>query len=266
MNCPSLHRGALAVVALFLMSCLPSSAPAQISTDRPGFGDGSATVSSQTVQVELGYSFTGNGANNHELGQLLLRYGVTPAVELRGGIGSVVLTDNQRPAPVLATTPEPVVELGYTGTSAGVKGRLFHNNATTVSGLATLRLPTEAGHLGSADDRARQELKLAIDRAVGNRLALSVNAGTRFFYAAGIQNDRAVEWLLFPSLSASLTESVEAYVGYAGFYSDGLNANWGEGGLTLLQSADTQFDVNTGLRLDDRSDAFFLGLGIAHRF
>jgi len=57
-----------------------------------------------------------------------------------------------------------------------------------------------------------------------------------------------------------------AYVGYAGFYDDGPNANWVEGGLTFLANPDTQLDVNTGLRVDDNGNDFFLGVGVAHRF
>jgi hypothetical protein len=226
---------------------------AQLSADRPGFGDGASTVAPRTFQAGLGYAFNGNGINSHELGQLLLRYGVTNRIEVRGGVGSYVV--NESP-----------VDDGYAGTSVGTKVRLFQNELTTLSGVATLGLPTGTGGFDSPDDRARQEVKLAFDGALGEDLTLSVNGGTRFFYAAGTQDDRAVEWLFIPTLSFSVTETAGAYVGYAGVYDDGPNANWVEGGVTYLYNADTQLDINTGLRVDDNGDDFFLGIGVARRF
>lgn len=261
-----LSRLASAALALLLAATLnlAPSASAQISADRPGFGDGTATVAPGTFQAGLGYAVNDNGVTSHELGQLFLRYGVTDALELRGGVGSYEVTDGEN---------------GYNGTGVGAKLRLFQNETSALSGVATLGLPTGTGAFDTVDDRARQTVKLAYDGALGDGLTLSVNGGVSFFYSSGQElatlddgtagaygNDRAVEWLLIPTLSFGLTETTGAYVGYAGFYTDGLNANWVEGGVTLLASPDTQLDVNTGLRVDDNGDDVFVGLGVARRF
>jgi len=249
-----LRRGFAAAALLLLLSAAgPLATQAQISADRPGFGDGSATVAPGTLQAGLGYAVNGNGITSHELGQLLLRYGLLDGVELRGGVGSYVL--NESP-----------FDDGYSGTSVGAKLRLFQNDVSALSGVATLGLPTGTGAFDTPDDRARQEVKLAYDGALGEGLTLSVNGGASFFYDEGVQEDRAVEWLFIPTLSFGVTDDVGAYVGYAGFYTDGPNANWVEGGLTLLTTLDTQLDLNTGLRVDDTGDAFFVGFGVAHRF
>lgn len=244
----------LAVGVLVLVWTVLSVEPrAQISADRPGFGNGSTTVGAGTIQAGLGYAFRGNGGNSHELGQLLLRYGLSDALEVRGAINSYVV--NASP-----------VENGYTGTGVGAKVRLFQNDISALSGLATVDLPTGTGVYDRGDDRARQELTLAFDGALGEGLTFSVNGGASFYYDAGVQDDRAVQWLFIPTLSFGLTESTGAYVGYAGFYDDGSSTNWVEGGFTFLSTLDTQFDVNAGLVLDDHSDNYFLGLGLAHRF
>lgn len=241
------------LVVLLLSLSRPYTTHAQIAADRPGFGDGAATAGPGIGQAELGYAFNGNGGNSHELGQLLLRYGITNALELRGAVNSYVIHESP-------------VDNGYTGTGVGAKLRLLQTPTSALSAVATLELPTETGAFNLRDDRARQTLKLAFDGALGTGLMLSVNGGASFYYAAGPQDDRAVEWLFVPTLSFGVTETTGAYVGYAGFYPDGPATNWVEGGLTFLQSTSTQFDVNAGLRGDDRSDAFFLGLGVAHRF
>jgi hypothetical protein len=226
---------------------------AQISADRPGFGDGTATVAPGTFQAGLGYAFNGNGINSHELGQLLLRLGVTPSLELRGGVGSYVV--NESP-----------FDNGYAGTSVGAKVRLFQNETSALSGVATLGLPTGTGVYDSIDDRARQELKLAFDGALGDDITLGINGGTSFYYASGVQDDRDFQVLFIPTLSFSVAENTGAYVGYAGFYDDGPNSNWVEGGVTYLYNSNTQLDVNTGLRVDDNGDDFFFGVGVARRF
>lgn len=252
---PSFFRQLTAATTVLLLALLSVPAPthAQLAADRPGFGDGALTVERGGFQTELGYAFRGNGLNQHMLGQLLLRFGVTNAVEVRGGVGSYVV--NASP-----------VDNGYNGTAVGAKVSLFRNSVSALSGIATVGLPTGSGLYDTPDDRARQEVKLAFAGALGEGLLLSINAGSQFFYAGGLQDDRAVEWLFIPSLTVSVSESVEAYVGYAGFYTDASNQNWVESGLTFFRRANTQFDVNSGLQVGSSGDAFFLGVGLVHRF
>lgn len=239
----------LLLLALFAFPLAPATATAQIASDRPGFGDGASTVGLQTFQAELGYAFQGNGFNSHNLGQLLLRYGATDYLELRGGVGSYVINEDP-------------VDNGYAGTTVGAKARLFRSQTSTLSALATLGLPTGTGFFDSSDDRARQELKLAFDGALGTNLTLSINGGVRFFYT----DDAAEEVLFIPTLSLAVSPNVSTYVGYAGFYDDGTNTNFVEGGITFFPNADTQLDLNTGLRMDENSDDFFVGVGLARRF
>lgn len=246
-------RAAFLASALLLCLSLPLTTRAQLSADRPGFGTGTTTVEVGAVQVGLGYALRGNGSTSHEIGQGVLRYGLTDGIELRGGVNSYVLTG----APV---------DNGYSGTTVGVKLRLYENDVASVSGLASLGLPTETGGLSTPDDRARQDLVLAFDGAVGEAVTVSINGGTSFYYASGVQNDREWEALFIPTVSLGHAESVGAYAGYAGFYNDGPSRHWVEGGITYLTTPDTQLDVNTGYRVDGDADPFFIGIGVAHRF
>ncbi len=240
-------RLALALVLPFAVVLLaPSSATGQISADRPGFGDGPATVAPGTVQAELGAAAANDDfGTNAELGQLLLRYGVADFLELRGGVGSFALD-----AP----------DTEYTGTSVGGKLRLAQSSLSALSVVSTWALPTGSGAFES--ERVSQTLALAFDGALGEGLGLSANAGTSIPYGG----DADPSYLFIPTLSFDVTDRVGGYVGYAGFYSTGLNTNYVEAGLTLLSSPNTQLDVNTGLQVDENRSAFFAGLGLAHRF
>ncbi|MCS3700710.1 hypothetical protein GGQ20_002027 [Salinibacter ruber] len=240
-------RLALALVLPFAVVLLaPSSATGQISADRPGFGDGPATVAPGTVQAELGAAAANDDfGTNAELGQLLLRYGVADFLELRGGVGSFALD-----AP----------DTEYTGTSVGGKLRLAQSSLSALSVVSTWALPTGTGAF--ENERVSQSLALAFNGALGEGLGLSANAGTSVPYGG----DADPSYLFIPTLSFGVTDRVGAYVGYAGFYTTGLNRNYVEAGLTLLSSPNTQLDVNTGLQVDENRGAFFAGLGLAHRF
>ncbi len=240
-------RIALALLLPLALALLaPPAATGQIAADRPGFGDGTATVAPGTVQAELGAAAANDDfGTNGELGQLLLRYGVADVLELRGGVGSVALD-----AP----------DTEYTGTSVGGKLRLVQSSLSTLSVVSTWALPTGSGAF--ENERVSQTLALAFNGALGEGLGISVNGGTEVPYGG----DGDPSYLFIPTLSVDLADGVGGYVGYAGFYSTGLNTNYVEAGLTLLSSPNTQLDVNTGLRVDEDRSAFFAGLGLAHRF
>lgn len=219
---------------------------APLSADRPGFGDGATPVAAETYQVELGAAAANDdfGANG-EIGQLLLRYGVTDVFEIRGGVGSLALGG-------------PSIE--YTGTSVGGKVRLLRSPRSALSVVSSWDLPTGSGAFEA--DNVSQTLKLAYDGALGTDLALSINAGASAPYTSGAD----LSYLLIPTLSFDITEPVSGYVGYAGFYTTGLNTNYVEVGATILSSPNTQLDFNTGLQLDQYRGVFFAGIGLAHRF
>lgn len=288
----------LAGLFAFVFALGPTTAQAQIAPDRPGLGDGASVVEAGTFQVELGYQFSRaqleetasiggrpieaeSSINLHQLGQLLLRFGAADVLELRAGIGSYgwQSTSTEISSPI--SSPEfPISsqeiegnEEGYLGTTLGAKVRLLQTSTVTLSGLTNTTIPTATGDFDTPEDRARQEVKLALNGALGSGLSLTVNGGASFFWAAGEQDDRAAEWLFIPTLNITVNEKVSTYVGYGGFYADdsqevdAANTNFVEAGLTYLPTPDLQLDVNGGYRVDRNVDSeFFFGFGIAQRF
>lgn len=246
------------------------AAQAQISSDRLGFSNAAATVSQGTFQAELGYSFINTSDAfgdesqlNHNIGELFLRYGVTDAFELRAGVGSLQLIETADPTALGETT----YESGYFGPSVEAKVRLAQTATTTISAFSSTQLPLRTGFFSDIpDDRAQQTLALLVDGALGENISLTVNGGASFFWSGGVQEDRDVSAIFIPTLSFAINEQAGAYVGYFGQYTDNLNTNFVEGGFTYLVSPDTQVDINTGFRIDDNADQFFVGLGLAQRF
>jgi len=245
------HHGFLPALLAFLLSVGgPVGAHAQITSDRPGFADGTATVAPGRVQGEGGYALNrAGGATAHEVGQVLLRTGVTDRLEARGGVGAYVVTEGDD---------------GYDGASLGAKLTALEASKAALGGIATTTLPI--GTTPGAADRARPTVKLVFDAALSDRLAIGVNSGASFFYSSGAQNERDPEGLFLAALGGSLTGSVDAFVGYGGFYGKTDNRSWVEGGVTVLATPDTQLDVNGGVRVYGNADSpFLLGEGVAYR-
>lgn len=279
-----------AALAALVFAAAPALGQDRISSDRPGFGDGASTVGAGTIQAELGYQFTGltvtqssslgtvdAEANAHELGRLLVRYGVNDFIELRAGIGSYSFVSVEQTVEVNGETQTLQDEDldGYSGAGVGIqpgtvlgaKFRLFRNDVATVSFLSSTSLPIAKEEFLEGDDRSRQEFKLALDGALGNALTLSVNAGANFYWVGGEQEERYPIAVFTPALNFDLSEQIGAYVGYVGYYQKDDNENYVEGGLTFFPTSDTQLDVNGGLRVDDNVDSLWLiGLGLAQRF
>lgn len=269
----------LAAVALMALPAQAQMEEDPITSDRPGFSNAAATVSQGTLQAELGYDFTSAESESfsdesvatHSVGLLLLRYGVTDAIELRANVGSAGFAETLSAVDGALDT-ESEFESGYNGASAEIKARLFQNTTTTVSAFSATTLPLATGPFeqtndaGGTDERARQTLALLLDGSLGQNITLTLNGGASFFWDSGVQEDRATSGIFIPTLSFSINDQAGAYVGYFGEYTKSINVNFVEGGFTYLVSNDTQVDINGGFRVDDNRDGFFVGLGLSQRF
>jgi hypothetical protein len=199
-------------------------------------------------QVETGYGYSSRGdRSSHSMGQVLLRYGLTGWLEARGGVGSYVVND----------TP---LANGYGGTSLGLKASLVESPGLSMGLLATTGLPTGTGAYDT--DQVRQDVTLALSAPVAGPLAFASNLGHQFSYGDGLSG----ETTLTATLLISATETIGVGFGYAGFYTQALNRNYLEGGMTYRTSRNTQLDVNWAYQIDDYQDHLLLGFGIAHRF
>jgi hypothetical protein len=200
------------------------------------------------LQVESGYGYgTGSGAASHNLGQVLLRYGLTDWLEARGGVGSYVVNETPR-------------QDGYSGTTLGAKAALLEGGPLSAGLLATTGLPTGTGAYDGS--QAWQDLTLALGAPVAGPVSVASNVGHQFTIGEGLEG----ETTLTTTLLFSASETVGLGLGYAGFYASGLNRNYLEGGATLRTAPDTQLDVNWAYQIDGYADQVLLGVGISHRF
>lgn len=256
-------RYALVVFAGFalLMGLAPLTIHAQapISPDRPGIGDGSAVMASGRLQLETGYSFVERGAvNQHNIGELLFRYGVVPGLEVRAALNSFV---------ALNGSGAQGDDAGLSDAAVGLKLNLVQGSAQpmgrpTITLVGSTTLPTGSDALSS--DVAQPTLKLVYDWPLSEAVTVSANGGYTFDTGDAVTSEVGITGTL--GVSVPGTPGLGFYAGYAGFFAEGPDASFAEGGVTYLLTPNSQIDLNGAVGLSEAANDFFIGAGLAHRF
>jgi len=239
---------------LILLSGWGLTAMAQnpFAPDRPGIGSGSYVLSPNTIYLESGIEFSDSGnLNEYSFGQVLMRYGILPALELDLFFNSIVIRD-------LNGTRDT----GIQDTGIGLKYNILADRdgqPVRVSLLGTMSIPT--GSRKFTDDEWTPGVTLLADSPLGDQWGITGNAG--YTVGTGSREDR-FSLILTPGFSVPSLENLGAYFGYAGFYTSSDDRHFAEAGLTLLAHTDIQLDFNGGLELRDGD--FFLGFGLVRRW
>lgn len=255
-----LQRGSVALL-LLLAGAFPLSAQGQdreepLSTDRPGFGIGTAAVS--RFQTEGGYSYAEqDGVESSNVGELLLRFPLGSALELRIAPNSYVVQRG----------PDGD-ESGFQDAAVGAKVTLakgaedFDLLRPAIAVLLNTTIPTGDDAFGAESLQPQALLALGWTLGGGAELGGDVNV-TSLDTGQG----RAVEVAGGATLSYSLGERLGSYAELYGFApEDDQNAGYFDAGLTLLLSNDFQLDVSGGIGLTDAAQDFFVGFGASRRW
>ncbi|MEM0963525.1 MAG: transporter [Bacteroidota bacterium] len=252
------------LVLVFVL--LASSASAQIATDRPGFGFSPLVVDRGTVQVEAGLpqasrlNFVsldvgiGGSATTYSF-PVLLRYGVTDAVEIRLG-SSVYDVIDVSVAPPNTDFGSSNGNPGLDVIEVGAKIQLA-TNGPIIALLPSVLIPTtEANDIGAA---VRAIAGWSLSPTVGLTTILGAT------YANG-EPDAIIVGEAVAVLGTSLTDALSVYAELAAFTSENATPVFGGGGLTFLVTPDVQLDASFDLGLTDEAENLLLGAGASIRF
>lgn len=236
------------LITAFLFALIPFLLQAQdFSPDRPGIGNGSSIVPAGLLGVESGVSVSGgNDITQTDIGQLLLRLGISQRVELRALLNSysILSFDNE--------SQSGVQDIGF-----GLKWNLVSGAKATLSALGEVTFPT-GSDIFTADETV-PVFGLISDITLSDQSGVSVNLN----YTPSI-SDLESSWLLTitPALSIPSNESVSVYAGYAGrFNENSPDLSFLEAGLAFSTRRGVQLDINSGYELEFES--YFIGAGIA---
>lgn len=230
-----------------LLVCIAPLARAQeadlINPDRPGIADGSATVKRGVFQIELGAELDDDSGSHTLSTPLLLRYGITDALELRAetaGYGR--LSEGGRTVD------------GLNPTSIGMK---VHFHDTPSLGVIARFFPA-SGSGAFHDDNPSGDLRLAADINLGEKWAINPNIGV------SSQNDghRTTTGLAALTVQRNLSEKANVFVdGAIDPSSLVLDA-----GAAWILGRDTQLDVSVGWGAHGDAPKVFWSAGISRRF
>lgn len=249
-----MHRLCLLALALVLAAAAHAQDdPDAVAADRPGFGDGAAIVAQNRLQIEVGYAYTdADGATQHNIGQVAVRMGLMPRVELRVLLNSFVVVD----------TPDGNVT-GQEDFTVGAKVRILTAaSGLALSGQVSAFIPT--GDDEFSNDKVVPELKLILDAPLTSTIGFSSNAGLTFDFDEGPNT-----FFTYVSLGAAMpgAEGLGVFAGLFSLFPEDADSDHGvDGGLVYLLNKATQVDVSFGTMLTDNQSDFFVGAGIARRF
>lgn len=248
----SLPRGLIAVVAASsaLALSLPASAQvpprASFSADRPWLGDRAAVMGEGLWQAELGATIRAEEYDEFLVGSALLRAGLA-GVELRLSV-----------PPGLVRHEGGFLQLGDLG--LGVKVPLDLGGAWWKwAAVGTLTLPTGADDVSTGE--AGGDGTLVGEVELSGDVTLALNAGYGFLFDD--VTGGTVSFLATPAFPLPGSADLRAYLGLATRVRSGDDDVVVEWGLTRMEGASRQWDLNAGY--DPGSHVWFLGIGIADR-
>jgi len=235
------------LIFVFLVYCIGMYAQ-QIVTDRPDQTESSVTVPFKSLQIESGILIGNEGGGDIKqllIPTTLLRYGLTPNIELRFG--------QQFERMKYDATGKS--DFGISDLEIGAKVQLLKKEDvnTEIAFLSHLILPT--GTSGLSNDKFGSINKLAISHEINEKLGLGYNVG--YDYLGEGSGDFTYSIALGIGLNEAFGTYVELYGDYAEF------ENWGtnfDTGITYLVKENLQLDFSFGLGLDHKMNYFALGV------
>lgn len=238
----------LLLLAPTLFLAAVASAQEPLVTDRPDFTESVNVVERGRLQLEGGATFTrSDDTDEIALGELLLRIGVAPRLELRLAGNSLVWIDSRGGN-----------SDGLEDAAIGGKLLLLPDAAALLFGTS---VPTGSDDLSS--DAWEPELKLALARAVGTA-SVGVNVG--WIWTEGV-DERLHRGLASVTAGFPFGRGgvfVEAY----GIATEGSGGEevYADAGVTRLLSDDFQLDARIGMGLGGEAADWFVGVGAARRW
>jgi len=218
-------------------------------SDRPGIGNGSFITPKSALGLEAGVQYSNSEIiDQFDIGQLLLRYGLSNKLEIRASLGSysTLKTDFRSES----NTFDGFQDIGF-----GLKYNLISGDGKpSISALAEVSLPVGSEFFTNED--TVPTIGLLADYSLTDRFGISSNIG--YSFRTENVND---SWLLTITPGFSITSTVGGFLGYAGNYFAGYEQHWVEGGFTVSLENGVQLDGNFGF--DTENDTVFLGAGFA---
>lgn len=231
---------------IVVLTALPNIVVGQsIDTNRPGFSFSPNVVGLGQWQLESGLSYTrsNNSAHTTSLPLLEIRYGVADQIEIY--LSSLTWSETQITGGDAS---------GLSDIALGTKFKISDAEAALQMALL-FQVSVPTGDRDFSSDRWDPSLAFVWAHSGSFPIAGTVKVSD---YKNGYQLDNGLK------LPFSWADAHSAFVEWeANLPEKGDNTHWLNGGYQWLMNDRTQFDLNAGLGLNDRTDDYRLGIGFS---
>jgi hypothetical protein len=246
--------GLVMVLFLACSSLVYAQSADTVSPDRPSFSNGAHIVPVGGVQIEAGMGRSRFGDTiGYDLGELLLRVGLTSRIEVRAGVPSYLVSRNSG---VRSSGADDVRLEGKFLLKSGERG--------AVALLTTAILPS--GTRSVAEHKFQPGATLISDVNVTKKIVVTTNAG--YFRASGA-GTRYHSTFGVSTVNFTISNSVQAYSEfYALNHQHGWLRRYAATGITWNVERKTAIDLGAGIGLANHAHGpdRYVSVGISHLF
>lgn len=241
--------------------CAAPLAAQEMSSDRPDFTEGTATLSPGQVQVEGGTTWEESGDEDIlTVGELLVRIGVGETLEARIGVGSWARLD----------LPGHERLEGYEDPELSLKIRLTDPAGDRPPGLPAVALllatTVPVGGEELTADTWQPTLLFAFDWELTDRLSIGSNVGYSY---AGDEDEQFSQGFASVVAGIAATDRLSVFLEGYGFTREepgGDATQYVDTGVAFAVTDDLQLDARIGFGLNDPSPERLVGVGASVRF
>jgi hypothetical protein len=249
------------VLLLVAVSARAQTVPPPLTSNRPGIGDSEALVPPRTIQLEIGARGQGGSPDDDRRwrpawGELTVRFGVVPRIEICGGWDGLSLERVAIEGRVRSDAGGSDLRVG---TKLAVLSEDRHRVTLTVAPAWSFPVGADPFTTGSHNGSLRVMLARSLPRdwsVSGNLLFTRTTDAAGRHWATGTM----------ASMTRALTPTVSAFAEISGVLLPVRPDAWTmDTGLAWVASPDLQVDVSAGHTFLNRGDAWFVSAGLTIR-
>jgi hypothetical protein len=253
--------GAAALVWVMAVSAAAAQALPLLTSNRPGIGGSEALVARGVFQVETGIQAQGEPPSDEvrwgqTWGQLVVRFGLTPRVELYTAWNGVSLERTRAVGDERTVTGRNDLRVG---TKLGVLTE--PTNIMTLSLSPAWSFPLGSGPFTSGSNDG--SFRLLVARSLPRDWSVS---GNLLLSRTSDEDGRYWDNLATAAVARTLTPAVSVFAEVAAALPAHRLSGWTvDGGIAWVARPDLQWDLSTGHTFNDRGDDWFLSAGVTVR-
>ena len=242
---------------IFLVTSIPAFSQDPLNPDRPGETKTPELVKGNHLQFEMGFmkEKINDNLKLYQHPEVLLRYGLFNALELRVELTSQTIKDNISKKDLKGITP----------VYFGVKAKILpeYKWLPSIGALAEVGVPS----LASGDyfvDGIPFEFRTLFNNNISSKFSIQYNLGVAWNETNNQKDNK--QWMYTFSPIYKVSENVHIFLEEYAFLRNGTSAeHYFDGGVQYFVNKNLVIDICSGVGLSEISSHYFVEGGISYR-